>query len=239
MTVSVINLGKSGTGKTMGYEGFGKDELVVINVLGKLLPFFDEQFKVVDIPSWQGRVEKEKGVRPLAIDAVMRYLSQDTPPAVVVDDFGYCITEMFMRWQDEPKYQKNKYQIYTDIAKKVYSAFMDTMTDGNVDRIVYWIFHEDQTVDDDVVPMTVGKLLNEKVNLVGMCTITLRSMYDGENGYVYEVSAGNGKTPPNLFDGSDIEKFGEHKVRNDLKKVDAAIRSKYRKPPNDGKAKKE
>ena len=161
--------------------------------------------------------------------------STDTPPAVVVDDFGYCITEMFMRWQDEPRYQKNKYQIYTDIAQKVYNAFVDAMTDGNVDRIVYWIMHEDQTVDDGVVPMTVGKLLNEKVNLLGMCTVTLRSMYDGENGYVYEVSAGNGKTPPGLFDGSPIEKFGDHKVGNDLKEVDAAIRRKYRKPANDGK----
>lgn len=234
MSVPVIVLGKSGTGKTMSYRNFGKGELAVVNVIGKLMPFFDEPFAVVDVPSWQGKAEKAKGKRPLAIEAVKAYLAQDTPPAVVVDDFGYCITEMFMRWQDEPKYQKNKFQIYTDLASEVYNTFMGAMTDGNVDRIVYWVMHEDQTVDDGVVPMTVGKLLNEKVNLLGMCTITLRSMFDGENGYVFEVTGANGKTPPNMFEDSPIQKFGDYKVENDLKKIDAAIRRKYRKPPNDG-----
>lgn len=236
MSVPIIILGKSGTGKTMSYQHFGKDELAVINVIGKLLPFFDEPFKVIDMTAWQGRAEKTKGVRPFAIEGVVEYLKNETPPAVVVDDFGYCITEMFMRLQEEPKYQKNKYQIYTDLANKVYNAFMDVMTDGKVDRIVYWVMHEDQTVEDGVVPMTVGKLLNEKVNLLGMCTVTLRSMFDGENGYVFEVSGANGKTPPALFEGSDIQKFGDYKVENDLKKVDTAIRRKYRKPPNDGKS---
>ena len=234
MSILIINLGKPGSGKSYGYIGFESDELAVVNVIGKPLPFFDETFKVVDVPSWQGKVEKTSGKRPLAIEAVSKFLEGDTPPAVVIDDFGYTITEMFMRWQDDPKYQKNKYQIYTDIASKVYNTLMSVMTDGNVNRITYWIMHEDQTVEDGVVPMTVGKLLNEKVNLLGMCTITLRSHYDGENGYVYEIGGANGKTPPNLFDGSDIGRFGEMKVENDLKKVDAAIRLKYRMPPNDG-----
>ena len=234
MSVPIIVLGKSGTGKTMSYRNFGEGELAVVNVIGKLLPFFDEQFTVIDVPSWQGKAEKAKGTRPLAIEAVTSYLEKETPPAVVVDDFGYCITEMFIRWQDEPKYQKNKLQIYTDIAKKEYNTFMGAMTDGNVDRIIYWVFHEDQTVEDGVVPMTVGKLLNEKINLLGLCTITLRSMFDGENGYVFEVSGANGKTPPGLFDGSPIQTFGEYKVENDLKEIDAAIRRKYNKPANDG-----
>ena len=227
MSVPIIVLGKSGTGKTMSYRNFGSGELVVVNVIGKLLPFFDEQFDVIDVPSWQGKAEKSKGVRPLAIEAVTSYLKKETPKSVVIDDFGYCITEMFMRWQDDPKYKNNKYQIYTDIAKKVYNAFIDVMTDGNVDRIVYWVFHEDQTVEDGVVPMTVGKLLNEKINLLGMCTITLRSSFDGENGYVFEVSGANGKTPPNLFGETEINMYGPYKVENDLKKIDKAIRRKY------------
>ena len=82
MSVPIIVLGKSGTGKTMSYRNFGEGELAVVNVIGKLLPFFDEPFAVTDVTSWQGKA----------------------PPAVVIDDFGYCITEMFMRWQDEPKY---------------------------------------------------------------------------------------------------------------------------------------
>ena len=236
MSVPIIILGKSGTGKTMSYRNFGEGELAVANVQGKLLPFFDEKFKVFDVPAWQG---KHMGKRPLKIEAVRKYLESDTPPAVVVDDAGYMITEQFMRLQDEPKYAKNPYQLYTDIAKSIYFLIDDTTTDGNVDRIIYWVFHEDQTVEDGVVPMTVGKLLNEKVNLLGMCTITLRSSFDGENGYVFEVSGANGKTPPELFDGSPIAVFGDYKVENDLKEIDAAIRRKYRKPPNDGGKAKE
>lgn len=238
MSVPIIILGKSGTGKTMSYRNFGKDELAVINVQGKLLPFFDEEFAVFDVPSWQGKALAQKGKKPLKHEAVRGYLerSDGTPPAVVVDDAGYVITEMYMRLQDEPKYVKNPYALYTDIAKIVYFLMDDTTTDGHVDRIIYWVFHEDQTVEDGAVPMTVGKLLNEKVNLLGMCTITLRSMFDGENGYVFEVNGANGKTPPELFDGVDIDAFGNYKVANDLKAIDTAIRKKYRKPPNDGKA---
>jgi len=237
MSVPIIILGKSGTGKTMSFRNFGRDELAVINVQGKWYPFFDEEFTTFNVPEWQGKVLARTGKKPLKHEAVRKYLERDdgTPPAVVVDDAGYMITEMFMRLQDEPKYQKNPYQLYTDIARAIYFLMDDITTDGQVDRIVYWVFHEDQTVEDGAVPMTVGKLLNEKVNLLGMCTVTLRSMFDGENGYVFEVSGANGKTPPKLFEDSPIEQFGEYKVANDLKEVDAAIRRKYRKPPNDGR----
>ena len=81
--------------------------------------------------------------------------------------------------------------------------------------------HEDTDEEGNVKPKTVGKLLDDKVNIQGMFTICIRAMY--ENGkYVFRLKT-NGqdcvKTPFGMFDTDEME--------NDLKAFDNVVREYY------------
>ena len=78
--------------------------------------------------------------------------------------------------------------------------------------------HEDETESGNIIPKTVGKLLNEKVCIEGMYTIVLRAMYkDGK--HIFRLKPdGNDcvKTPIGMFEEEECE--------NDLKYVIKKIR---------------
>ena len=81
--------------------------------------------------------------------------------------------------------------------------------------------HENTDDNGNTQPLTLGKLLDSKVNLAGMCTIALHAMRSGKN-YIFRTQS----------DGFDIAKapldmFDTEEVPNDLKEVDATIRKYY------------
>ena len=88
-------------------------------------------------------------------------------------------------------------------------------------KTVYLIMHEDTDDDGNVKPKTIGKLLDDKVNIQGMFTVCLRSMFENGN-YIFRLKT-NGqdcvKTPIGMFTDEEME--------NDLKKVDEIIRDYY------------
>ena len=225
MSIPILILGDSGTGKSTSLRNFKKGEAVVVNVLGKPLPFRGE-IEAVSIPAFEANAAKAKGSRPLKIDGVRAYLTRDTPyKAVVVDDFGYVITDMFMRWTVGEEKFKDQFQVYKEIAGKVWNLLSDVMADGKVDRIVYFVMHTETENDGSVVPMTVGRLLNEKVNIKGLCTCIFQSAVAGDE-YVFVTNNGNPAKSP-------LGMFGERTVPNDLRAIDATIRDYYGYPQLD------
>jgi len=79
--------------------------------------------------------------------------------------------------------------------------------------------HEDLAEDGSSKLRTIGKLLDQKVCLEGMCTVVLHSVIKGDR----HVFLTNG-------DGFDIAKspeemFADREIDNDLKAVDTAIRA--------------
>ncbi len=81
--------------------------------------------------------------------------------------------------------------------------------------------HEDTDDDGNIKPKTIGKLLDDKVNIQGMFTVCIRSVF--ENGqYIFKLKT-NGqdcvKTPFGMFNQDSIE--------NDLKAFDKVVREYY------------
>ena len=50
MSVPIIIIGDSGTGKTAGTRTFNKGEVEIINVQNKLMPYFDPKPDTVNVP---------------------------------------------------------------------------------------------------------------------------------------------------------------------------------------------
>lgn len=200
MGVPILIYGKSGVGKSRSLKNFKNDEIYFINVLGKPLPF-KGSFKYVTTTD--------------NIQTIMAGLSKMTTKIAVVDDFGYVMTNMFMRGHGGG----DQFKLYNQIADNVWS-FINFVQSAAVpaDAIVYLILHEDLNEDGTNKIRTIGKLLDQKVCIEGMATVVLRAAIKGDKHVFITQNDGNSiaKSPEGMFKEAEID--------NDLKAVDAAIR---------------
>lgn len=202
MSIPVLIFGQSGSGKSYAMRNLDEKKTAYINVLGKPLPF-------------QSDVQTAASRDILTIE---KWLDASSAPVAVVDDFGYCITDIYMRYSYGEERIKDQYEVFKIIGARVYNFVNNVMMDGRKDRIVYIVMHDDIDPSGHMVPATVGKMLNEKINLLGMFTIVFTSGTDGER-YWFNTNRAPAKTPPGLFDELEIE--------NDIAKVDESIRNHY------------
>lgn len=217
MGIPVIIYGKSGAGKSRSLKNFKEDEIYLVNVIGKQLPF-KGSFKYVtnsdQLPSIMNGLAKmnEAGIK-----------------TAVVDDFGYIMTNMFMRGHGSG----DQFKLYNQIGDTVWT-FINYIQSAAVapDAIVYLIMHEDVNEDGTNKLRTIGKLLDQKVCIEGMATVVLHAIVKGDK-HVFETQS-NGtslaKSPEGMFTELEIE--------NDLKAVDDAIRAYWglnSKPKKEGK----
>ena len=198
-SVPVLLIGKSGSGKSASMRNFKKEEIAIANVLGKPLPFKSN----LDAP----KVDN--------YDILLKAIQNTDKKVIVVDDANYLITNEFMNKSSVKGFDK-----YNEMGNNFFNLINGIKNiDGG--KTVYLIMHEDTDDDGNVKPKTIGKLLDDKVNIQGMFTICLRSMYDNGN-YIFRLKT-NGqdcvKTPIGLFE--------EEQMENDLKLVDTKIREYY------------
>lgn len=206
MAQIVLVYGKSGSGKSRSLKEFASDEILLVNVEGKTLPFRGS-FKYV--------LESDD------IERIKIWLKKMPMKTAVIDDAGYLITNQFMRGHSGGKKGSAVYDLYNDLADNFWGLFKFIKNDLPKDVIVYVMMHED-TADSGATRLkTIGKLLDDKVCLEGMVTVCLRCM--SSNGKHYFRTQTDGldisKSPEEMFDGLEIE--------NNLKMVDTAIRSYY------------
>ena len=198
-SVPVLLIGKSGSGKSASLRNFKKDEIAIANVLGKPLPFKSD----LDAP----KVDD--------YNVILKAIEKTDKKVIVIDDANYLITNEFMNKSSVKGFDK-----YNEMGNNFFNLINGIK---NVDggKTVYLIMHEDTDDEGNVKPKTIGKLLDDKVNIQGMFTICIRSMYDNGN-YIFRLKT-NGqdcvKTPIGLFD--------EEQMENDLKAVDEKIREYY------------
>ena len=193
-------MGPSGVGKTYALRNMPEDSYALIECQKNTLPFKTSM----------------KFVRTKDFTTLQAFVASAATkmPAVVVDDFGYCITDIYMRgsWGDE-KY-RDQFEVYKEIAGRVY-RFIESINDIPQDVIVYLIMHTDVDAGGNTVPATVGKLLNEKVNLVGMFNVViLAECSGGEHKFVV-----SGKPP-----AKSCGAFETDELPNDLAVVDKGLR---------------
>lgn len=182
----------------------GKD-LGLIQVLKKPLPFKGK---------FGGSVTRDYNVINRAV------VSKQWPKSIVIDDAGYLITAQFMDGHNSTGKGNAVFTLYNDMADNFYRMIQNIADNAPDDRIVYIIMHEDTNDFGDIKPKTIGKLLDEKVCIEGLCTIVLRSIHTDDYYFVTQARDGAvSKSPDDMFDSVEIP--------NDLLTVDNAIRDYY------------
>ena len=206
MGIPVLIIGKSGSGKSASLRNFQPEEVDIINVEGKPLPFRNNH-TTINTDDYKEVAKAVKG---------------SGKPSIVIDDAGYLITNSFMRGHSSTGAGNAIFSFYNDIADNFWKLITFIKGKGVApDKVVYIMMHEDQNDFGQIKPKTLGKLLDDKVCIEGMFTIVLRSvMHDGA--YYFRTRTDGldvCKTPIGLFEAAEID--------NDLKAVDVAIREYY------------
>lgn len=222
MSIPVIIVGPSGTGKSRSFKTFAPGEVEVVNTDGKLLPFFDPKPDQVNIPAKVAEVHKRMGgAKPLKADIIRSWLNQHHEHrAVVVDDYGFALFEIYQRYRiSEEERLSNKFEPFDIILDRLARQVDALNEDGDVDRIVYIIMHEETDQFGKTSPLVMGKMVNDKYVLQGHVTMTLQSAKAGDQYGFYTNNGNPAKSPEGLFDGDFIP--------NDLRAIDARIREAY------------
>lgn len=198
-SVPVLLIGQSGSGKSTSLRNFKREEVAVINVLGKPLPFKSD-------------INAKKVEDYATILAAIKATNKKT---IIIDDANYLITAEFMKNSSVKGYDK-----YNEMANNFYNL-INAIKNIEGGKTVYLIMHEDADENGNIKPKTIGKLLDDKVNIQGMFTICIRSMYESGN-YIFRLKT-NGqdcvKTPFDMFE--------EEYMENDLKEFDKVVREYY------------
>ena len=203
MGILAFVLGRSGTGKSYSLRNFDPNEVEIINVQGKILPFKGAgKFNLINTDDADEIVEAIK-------DAAKKY------KRIVVDDFQYVMANEFMRRSSEKGFDK-----FTEIGRHAWDI-ANTVRELPNDVIVYIMCHTDTDQDGFERLKTIGKLLDDKIVLEGMSTIVLKtSVSDGK---YYFLTQNNGKDTTKSPEGM----FPTYAIENDLKYVDDKIRNYY------------
>ena len=199
MAVLVMIYGQSGTGKSTSLRNFTNDEVAVINVSGKPLPFrsklttYDTD-NYAKISSALGKIERK---------------------SIVIDDATYLMVNEFMRTAKVAGYQK-----YTDMAVNFNSLVAQASQLAN-DKIVYFLGHSDLKEDGTEHFTTNGRMLDNYVKKKKKFTIVLKTVVQDGKYYFSTHNSGQDtvKSPLGMFEDNYVD--------NDLKAVDEIIREYY------------
>ena len=206
MGIGVLIIGKSGSGKSTSLRNFQKEDVGIVNVISKPLPFKNVNgLKTVDTDNYTD---------------IKTVLEKSKAKSIVIDDAGYLITNHFMRKHANTGGGNAVYTLYNDIADSFWTL-TEVVKALPADKIVYFIMHEDKNDFGDIKPKTIGKLIDDKVCLEGLFSIVLRAKKVDKNYYFFTQSTENdvAKSPIGMFDNLFID--------NDLKNVDNIIREFY------------
>lgn len=211
MGIPVLILGESGSGKSASLRNFSPDEVGILNVAGKPLPF-RKKLNVMSTISVKDNEGKVVGRRRISYDDILKTLAKAKLKAYVIDDSQYL-----MAFDELDRAKETGYNKFTEMALS-FSGLVRYIIDYlPPDVIVYFLHHTEITDAGKVKAKTVGKMIDSKLTLEGLFSIVLvcEATSDGHHFVTQSDGYTTAKSPMEMFD---------LKIDNDLKMVDSVIR---------------
>ncbi len=161
MANCVIILGGSGTGKSTSIKGLNPKETVVLNTLGKRLPFKGssglyntENKNLFQMDSYQN------------IISILNSINTQAPHVknIVLDDSAYVMRKEFFKRAAETGYGK-----FTQIAQH-YQQIIITCENMREDVNVFFMLHTEDVINDGAIVShkvaTIGKMLDTQLRKI-------------------------------------------------------------------------
>lgn len=199
MGIVCLVMGASGSGKSTSLRNFDENEIEVLNVAGKPLPF-RKHLKIANNPTY---------------DNIKATLKANRVKAYAIDDSQYLMAFESFEHAKETGYGK-----FTNMALNFKSLIDCAIRNTSPDTIVYFLHHTELAEDGRVKAKTLGKMLDNQLTVEGLFSIVLLCQTEGSEHFFITNSDGSNpaKSPMEMF---------EMRIPNDLKAVDTAIREYY------------
>lgn len=225
MANAVILLGKSGTGKSSSIKGLNPKETVVLNVLGKKLPFkgssklYNQESKnLFRVDDYTQVINMLQG-----IDKNVSYVHN-----IIIDDAIYIMRKEYFKRAKETGYGK-----YTELAMH-FQQIISTIESMREDINVFIILHSEDVQSDKTTVgykvSTIGQLIDNQYNPVEVVPMVLYSSikYDDKGVatygfYTHRFMDGMVEIPAK----SPADMFTEDFIPNDLGIVVTAMKEYY------------
>jgi hypothetical protein len=225
MANCVIILGKSGTGKSTSIKNLDPKTTVVVNTLGKMLPF--KGSRTIYNKENKNAFKCEDYTQVISL---LQQCDKSAPHVknIVLDDIIYTMRSEYFKRAKEAGYGK-----YTELAQH-FQQIIKTCEGLRENLNVFFILHSEDVYSDNTVVeykvSTIGKLLDSQYNPVEVVPMVLYSdvVFDGENNatygfYTHRTKKGNVTIPAKSPDGMFKEDF----IPNDLALVVKAMEEYY------------
>ena len=198
MGIAVLVMGPSGSGKSASLRNFEPDEIGVLNVAGKPLPFKSDM-KVADNAGY---------------NMIYAALQKGTRRAYAIDD------SQFLMSFEEMDSNKTGFDKFNSIGFNFIGLVRSIAQITDPDTVTYFLHHTEVGDDGRVKAKTIGKLIDNHYTLEGLFAIVLLAEVDKDQYQFITQSGGRStaKSPMGMLPPV---------MENDLKAVDTAIRSYY------------
>ena len=203
MGVPGLIMGPSGSGKSASMRNFKPEEVGVINVAGKPLPFRGK------LPTFQ--TSDHQTIK----DALARAAKR----AYVIDDAQYLMGF------EEMDSKKTGFDKFNSIGFNFVGLVRHVSQMVPPDVVVYFLQHTEMGDDGRIKAKTLGKLIDNHYTLEGLFSVVLLVDGDAKRHYFVTNSDGSNtcKSPIGMFDQPQID--------NDLRAVDQIIRDYWQLAP--------
>lgn len=225
MANCVIVLGESGSGKSTSIKGLNPKETVIINILGKKLPFRGSNAAYSKENKNFFQVEDYV----LLLD-LLDSISRDAPHVknVVIDDAIYIMRKEYFKRAKETGFNK-----FVELAQH-FQQIISKCEAIREDLNLFLMLHTENVVNDKTIvgykAATIGQMIDDKYNPIEVVPMLLFSsvLFD-EKGkahygfYTHTCMEGAVKIPAKTPDGM----FEEDRIPNDLGIVVDAMNKFY------------
>lgn len=222
MSNAVLVLGESGTGKSTSMRTLNPEETFIINVIGKPLPFRGgkSKYKPLSSDGMTGNYYATDDTNTIKRIINLIQNKREDIKVLILDDFGYTITNSFMR-----KANQRGYDRFIEIAKDMFDI-LDIVSTLREDLFCFVMMHTETDAQGKSKPKTVGKMIDQYICIEGKFTTVLHALVsDGNYRFLTNSDGQNmSKSPLDLFEDLYID--------NDLQ----FVKEKMNKYFNEGEA---
>ena len=200
MGIAVMILGESGSGKSASLRNFEPEEISILNVAGKPLPFRKKLPKLNTSDYMK----------------IMSVLSHSEKKSFAIDDSQYLLSfELFDRVKE------TGFTKFSEMAEKFQTLIRFVSGSLPEDKIVKCLHHTEVASEGKIKAKTTGKMLDSQLTVEGLFSVVLLCQTDGDRHYFVTQSDGNTTAK------SPMEMFADREIDNDLKMVDKTIREYF------------
>lgn len=198
MSNAILILGESGSGKSTSLRNLDPKETMIINVIGKPLPFRGAKSKYTSLSPDGSTGNYYATDDTNSIKRVIKLIDTKRLDIknLVIDDFGYTITNSFMR-----KANQRGYDRFIEIAKDMFDI-LDIISSLRDDLYCFVMMHTETDNQGRSKPKTVGRMIDQYICIEGKFTTVLNAtVSDGKYLFATNYDGQNmAKSPLGLFE---------------------------------------